>query len=244
MKGKFSYTLPIAALVVSSLAFLLLSYLSCGKINQLASAFAQEGEPVILLDPGHGGEDGGTQSEAGLLEKDVNLAVALHLRELLETAGYQVKMTRETDCSIGDSSLPTVRERKVSDIHRRLEMVEEEANCILVSIHQNYFTEGKYSGAQIFFSANHEGSEILAESIRSSVVSLLQPENTRQNKAATDSIYLLWNAEVPAVLVECGFLSNWEEAERLADSTYQEQMAFAIYDGLIRYLSGAAGSRA
>lgn len=244
MKGKFSYTLPIAALVISSLAFLLLSYLSCGKINQLASAFAQEGEPVILLDPGHGGEDGGTQSEAGLLEKDVNLAVALHLRELLETAGYQVKMTRETDCSIGDSSLPTVRERKVSDIHRRLEMVEEEANCILVSIHQNYFTEGKYSGAQIFFSPNHEESEILAESIRSSVVSLLQPENTRQNKAATDSIYLLWNAEVPAVLVECGFLSNWEEAERLADSTYQEQMAFAIYDGLLRYLSGAAGSRA
>ena len=79
----------------------------------------------------------------------------------------------------------------------------------------------------------------MAESIRSSVVSLLQPENTRQNKAATDSIYLLWNAEVPAVLVECGFLSNWEEAERLADSTYQEQMAFAIYDGLIRHLSGA-----
>ena len=234
---KRRYAAPIAVLVLSCLVFLLLSYLSCETISRMASSLADADTPVIYLDPGHGGEDGGTQSQAGLLEKDINLSITLKLKTLLETAGYRVKMTREEDCSIGDNTLPTVRERKVSDIHKRLELVEAEQNCILVSIHQNYFTQSRYSGAQIFYSSNHEDSALIAESIRTSIVSMLQPENTRENKEATDSIYLLWNTTAPAVLVECGFLSNEAEAALLGEEAYQEQMAFCIYDGLTRWLS-------
>ena len=148
-----------------------------------------------------------------------------------------MKLTREEDVSIGDNTLPTVRERKVSDVHRRLELVEEDPASILVSIHQNYFTQEKYSGAQMFYSPNNGESAALAESIRQSVVGLLQPENTRENKPATDDIYLLWNARQPAVLVECGFLSNGEEAALLAQEAYRDQVAFCIYDGIVRYLA-------
>lgn len=203
----------------------------------MASSLADSALPVIWIDPGHGGEDGGTQSQDGLLEKDVNLSIALRLRELLESSGYRVKMTREEDCSIGDNTLPTVRERKVSDIHSRLALIEAEQNAILVSIHQNYFTQSQYSGAQMFYSPNCGESAEIAESIRSSIVSMLQPDNGRENKEATDSIYLLWNAKFPAVLVECGFLSNGEEAALLGEEAYQEQMAFCIYDGLSRWLA-------
>lgn len=234
---KRRYAAPIAVLVLSCLIFLLLSYLSCETLGRMALSLAENSSPVIYLDPGHGGEDGGTQSKNGLLEKDVNLAIALKLRELLETSGYRVKMTREEDCSIGDNTLPTVRERKVSDIHSRLAQIEEEPNCILISIHQNYFEQSRYHGAQMFYSPNHEESAVIAEAIRQSVVTMLQPENTRENKEATDSIYLLWHAETPAVLVECGFLSNEEEASKLGETSYQEQIAFCIYDGLTRYLA-------
>ena len=140
---KRRYAAPIAVLVLSCLIFLLLSYLSCETLGQMALSLAENSSPVIYLDPGHGGEDGGTQSKNGLLEKDVNLAIALKLRELLEASGYRVKMTREEDCSIGDNTLPTVRERKVSDIHSRLAQIEEEPNCILISIHQNYFEQSR-----------------------------------------------------------------------------------------------------
>lgn len=225
---KRRYAAPIAVLVLSCLIFLLLSYLSCETLGQMALSLAENSSPVIYLDPGHGGEDGGTQSKNGLLEKDVNLAIALKLRDLLEASGYRVKMTREEDCSIGDNTLPTVRERKVSDIHSRLAQIEEEPNCILISIHQNYFEQSRYHGAQMFYSPNHEESAVIAEAIRQSVVTMLQPENTRENKEATDSIYLLWHAETPAVLVECGFLSNEEEASKLGETSYQEQMAFCI----------------
>ena len=223
--------------MLSCLLFLLLSYLSCETISRMASSLADSAAPVIYLDPGHGGEDGGTQSQDGLLEKDVNLSIALTLRDLPEAAGYRVKMTREEDVSIGDNTLATVRERKVSDIHSRLSLVEEERSCVLISIHQNYFEQSRYSGAQMFYSPNNEESGALAESIRQSVVSLLQPENTRQNKEATDSIYLLWNTQAPAVLVECGFLSNAEEAALLGQEAYRAQMAFCIYDGLTRWLA-------
>ncbi len=194
-------------------------------------------ETVIVIDAGHGGEDSGTVSESGLYEKDVNLAIACHLKEMLELSGYTTVMTRTQDISINDEGLSTVRERKASDLHNRLKLVESEGkNCILVSIHQNHFSESKYSGAQVFYSPNHEDSPRLAESIRARIIELLQPENTRESKAGEKSIYLLWNAQVPAVIVECGFLSNPEESEKLADPHYQQQMAFSIYTGLTDYL--------
>lgn len=191
---------------------------------------------TVVLDAGHGGEDGGASSADGALEKDLNLAIAQRLRPMLESSGFRVVMIRDSDISVGDEKLETVRERKVSDLHNRLHMVEAEGECILLSIHQNHFSESQYHGTQIFYSPNVPESADLAQAIQDSVKGLLQPENSRECKPAGSSIYLLWNAQVPAVIIECGFLSNPSEAQMLQEPAYQGQMAFAIWNGFMDYL--------
>lgn len=191
---------------------------------------------TIVLDAGHGGEDGGATTATGVLEKDINLAITQKLRSLLEASGIQVVMTRDTDTDLSDSSLETVRERKVSDLHNRLKLAEEIDNGILVSIHQNHFSESQYYGTQIFYSPNTPESQSLAECLRSPVVEMLQPENKRECKPASSSIYILWNATHPSVIVECGFLSNPSESQKLQNETYQYQMAFAIWCGILDFL--------
>lgn len=240
MESRRTYFVPIAVLILCCLAFLLLSYLSCTKIDQIASAIAREQPPVIVVDPGHGGEDGGAAGSS-VLEKDINLAISLQLQRLLEASGYRVVMTRTTDVSTADNSLGTVRERKVSDIHNRLKIIEAQGeNCVFISVHQNHFTESQYSGAQMFYSTKNEQSKEIAESIRSRVVSMLQPENKRENKPATSSIYLLWNTKIPAVLIECGFLSNPSEAANLKNAEYQKKIAFAICSGILDSLHASS----
>lgn len=192
-------------------------------------------QPNIIIDAGHGGEDGGASSASGILEKDINLEIALTLEKLLHQSGFNVVMIRNTDCSIHDESANTTRERKVSDIKNRVEISNSDTDNILISIHQNHFSENQYKGAQIFYSGNNIESVKLAESIKTSVTSLLQPENTRQCKEA-ENIYLLDNTEVPAVIIECGFLSNPEEADLLAQKDYRNSMAYSIYLGLLEYL--------
>lgn len=236
LKTSKSQVVPIAVLILCCLAFLLLSYISYDKIDKMASALAGERIPTIVLDPGHGGEDGGTSGNSAVLEKDINLAVALKVQGLLEASGYHVVMTRTEDISIGDETLDTVRGRKVSDLHNRMKIIEEQGDCVFLSIHQNYFEQSQYDGAQMFYSTKNPASKELAESIKSRVVTLLQPENKRETKPATSSIYLLWNVKVPAVLVECGFLSNPAEAAKLKDPSYQQQMAFAVFCGMMDYL--------
>lgn len=195
-----------------------------------------EKRPTIVVDAGHGGEDGGAVGQGGLVEKDVNLAIALALAEDLKAANFPVILVRESDVSVGDQTLSTVSERKRSDTLNRVQLVEETGDCILISIHQNHFSQSQYKGAQMFYSPNNEESALLAESIRQSVVSSLQPENTRQNKEAGEEIYLLTHCKVPAGLVECGFLSNPEEAALLEQESYQRDMAAAIYNGLMDFL--------
>ena len=204
-----------------------------GVVAFHADFFEKKG--TVVVDAGHGGEDGGATGVHGELEKDINLAIALELQRLLEQHQFQVVMVRDWDTDLSDQNLPTVAQRKRSDLQRRLRLVEESGDCILLSIHQNFFTENQYSGAQVFYSANDPRGAALAEAIRASIVETLQPENTRQNKVG-EGVYLLEQCRVPAVLVECGFLSNPEEAAALADPDYQKQMAQAIYNGLVRYL--------
>lgn len=199
-----------------------------------ADFFEKKG--TVVLDAGHGGEDGGAVGINGAMEKDINLAIALELEKYLKQNNFEVIMIRDTDTSVGDQSLGTVAERKRSDTKSRLRTVEETGECILISIHQNHFSESKYSGAQVFYSGNREESALLAEAIRRNIVDSLQPGNTRENKEAEKNIYLLYNCKAPAVLVECGFLSNPEEAEKLGTESYQKDMAAAIYNGLIDYL--------
>ncbi len=232
LRAKKGNAVPIAVLILCCLAFLMLSFIACTRLNRMAVTTAVEHPGTVVVDAGHGGEDGGASDQSGRPEKDINLAIAKDLRELLTASGYHVVMTRTADTSLSDP-LKTIRERKVSDIHNRMKIVESQQSCIFVSIHQNQFQQSRYNGTQVFYSNNDKGSKELAQSVQNRVVSLLQKDNTRVVKPATSSIYLLWNAKVPAILVECGFLSNSEEAAKLSRDDYQHKMAFAIYCGLL-----------
>lgn len=202
--------------------------------DEAVSAEVAENELVVVVDAGHGGEDSGAVANL-ILEKDINLQIALKLRDMLKASGIEVKMIRESDISIYDTASGTIRERKVSDLKNRVEIVNSNKNHILVSIHQNKFEQTQYSGAQMFYSTNNSKSQLLAESIRKSITGLIQPDNKRELKEGGSDIYLLNNATVPAVIVECGFISNEEEAKNLSDEEYQKKMAFAIYCGILEY---------
>ncbi len=204
--------------------------------TDLVSASPENKGFYIIVDAGHGGMDGGTSAADGTKEKDINLSIARKLNLLLVASGYKTVMLRNDDALIGDNSLSTIRARKVSDIRKRLEVAESYPESILVSIHQNYYSVPKYSGAQVFYSTNSPKSKILAQSIQDSVVNGLQPDNDRKIKAVGSDIYLLYNCTLPAVMVECGFMSNEREAEKLKTDSYQTQMALSIMQGILNYL--------
>ena len=204
--------------------------------TDLVSANPENKGFYIIVDAGHGGMDGGTSAADGTKEKDINLSIARKLNLLLVASGYKTVMLRNDDALIGDNSLSTIRARKVSDIRKRLEVAESYPESILVSIHQNYYSVPKYSGAQVFYSTNSPKSKILAQSIQDSVVNGLQPDNNRKIKAVGSDIYLLYNCTLPAVMVECGFMSNESEAEKLKTDSYQTQMALSIMQGILNYL--------
>ena len=238
-KRDFKTFLIPGLLLASALAlFVTQTGRAVAQVSFHADVF--EKKETIVIDAGHGGEDGGTVAVNGVNEKDVNLSIALILRDLLAADNYQVIMIRDGDYAVGDNSLDGLMDRKRSDIKSRLQTVVETGECVYIGIHQNYFTEPKYYGAQMFYSVNRPESAQLAEAIRESVVTALQPENTRQNKEADSSIFILDNCPMPAVLVECGFLSNPEEAEKLCSPDYQADMAKAIYIGISDYFTELA----
>lgn len=201
-----------------------------------AGDFAQT--QTVILDPGHGGADGGAVGVNGTAEKELNLAIALKLRDMLTLQGFTVYMTRETDEMTCDPGLTGIAARKRSDMHNRLALMEEHPEAIVLSIHQNQFEQSRYHGAQMFYGRGNPLSAQLAQSIQDAFVSLLQPENERQIKQGEENLYLLWQAENPIVLIECGFLSNPEECEKLCSDEYQSQVAFTILAGLMDGLSG------
>ncbi|MDR0404930.1 MAG: N-acetylmuramoyl-L-alanine amidase [Oscillospiraceae bacterium] len=204
------------------------------EVDKQASTQVSPRFPSVIIDPGHGGEDGGAVSSKGVLEKDINLKISKILRDMLESSGFSVVMTRDTDTSIYDANLKGLREKKISDLNNRLRFTESDPNSILISIHQNKFPKENSKGAQVFYSDNNNESEALALHIKQTI-SMLQPNNKRQVKNAGSDIFLLREAKVPAVIVECGFLSNHEEASRLASSEYQKQIAFCIYCAYVEY---------
>ena len=178
--------------------------------------------PTIIIDAGHGGFDGGASTDDGVSEKGINLDIALYLKEYLNLFGFNVVMTRETDTSTESEGLTTIRSKKSSDLHNRMSLMEKTDNAIFVSIHQNHFSSSKYKGAQVFYSPQFsEQSSLLAESIQESIVYYLQKDNTRQIKPCGTSVYLIYKAVKPAVLVECGFLSNPDDSENLQNEIYQ-----------------------
>ncbi len=199
---------------------------------------AKKDSPLIIIDAGHGGKDGGAVAADGTEEQYINLDIAICINEILSSKGYSTLMTRTDNNSIHAPAAKTIREQKVSDLNNRLNIIESNPDCIFVSIHQNYYTESKYWGTQVFYSPNNTSSSSLADFIQSSVVTELQPENTRMIKESGSSIYLLYHTTVPAVMVECGFLSNYEETAKLNDAQYRKNMANAICNGIINYING------
>lgn len=204
------------------------------------ASMGDEGEPqVIILDAGHGGMDGGCSSAQGDVEKNINLAILLDLRELLEMSGYEVIVTRDTDISIHDAGIEGIANQKSSDMDNRLEIFNSCEDAICISIHQNQFTDPKYSGAQMFYADTNPESGKLAQLIQDQFVEFLQPDNNREIKLCGKELFLCYYSENPTVMVECGFLSNPEEAALLVTEDYQQKVAFTVYAALMEYLAGA-----
>ena len=190
----------------------------------------------VIIDAGHGGEDGGASSKAGLVEKDVNLSIAKMLADMLKINGVDVIMTREDDRLLYDRNCDFKGRKKKLDLAARKAIADSNPDAIFISIHMNSYPDAIYSGLQVWYSPQAKGSEALAELIQTRCRESLQKNNTRKIKAATSSIYLLDGATIPSVLIECGFLSNAEEAERFESDEYRKRVAFTIYCAVMDYL--------
>ena len=230
MKHRFpKWILPFLA-VVFCLSAIAIPLALSGSGKEVAANALPEKEWVIVIDAGHGGEDGGaTNADGTILEKDLNLDIAEKLCTLLSMNGIPCKLTRSTDELLYDKSADYQGRKKQLDLAARREIAEETENALFVSIHMNSYPAPQYSGLQVWYSPNNEASKAVAEAIQRDAKALLQPENRRQVKAAGSNIYLLDRLECPAVLVECGFLSNPEEAEKLSTEEYREQVAFTLF---------------
>ncbi len=194
---------------------------------------------TIVIDPGHGGEDGGASSADGVLESGVNLSISLRLRDTLRLCGYPTVMIRTRDESIYSAGAQTLSQKKVSDLKNRAAKIAETSGALLVSIHQNFFEDRRYSGAQVFF-APTEGSEQLARLTQTLLCEQLDPSNRRRCKPVAKSVYLMNQIQCTGILVECGFLSNPDESARLQDSSYQKKLAAALAAALTTYLAEEA----
>lgn len=184
-------------------------------------------KPTLILDAGHGGEDGGASTASGVKESDINLAIVLKTRALMTFLGDEPRLTRDRDLSLHSDGAETIRQKKVSDLKNRVAMVENTPNALLLSVHQNHFTDPRYSGTQVFFNRGDDNRQ-WGESVQEIFRQVLAPDNDRKAKPMPDGIYLFDHVSCPAILVECGFLSNGEEAALLCTDTYQRKVALAL----------------
>ncbi|MFT3951242.1 MAG: N-acetylmuramoyl-L-alanine amidase [Oscillospiraceae bacterium] len=193
--------------------------------------------PVIVLDAGHGGIDGGCVAVDGTLEKGINLAIMTTLRDQLVALGYTVEVTRSEDISIHDEGVTGLMNQKKNDMANRLALFNKYDNAICVSVHQNQFTSAKFNGAQMFYSAKNPLSQRLAQLMQTGMVSNLQPANKREIKLSGDELYLLYYCKNPAVMAECGFLSNPAEAALLENPDYQKKVAFTLCTAIVQFIA-------
>ena len=229
--GKGSRGLGIGMAVLVLAAAL---YFSRKSFWEEASAgAAREENRLILIDAGHGGNDPGKVGVDGTLEKDLNLELAKKLKTLLEQQDMEVMLIREEDRGLYDEDGSN---KKVQDMKRRCALINEEQPACVISIHQNSYHEESIHGAQVFYYSTSKESERLANTLQSELVRVAEPENTRPAKA-NDTYYLLKKTNVPVVIVECGFLSNWEDCAKLQDEDYQDKLVWAIHMGVLKYMN-------
>lgn len=208
-----------------------------GRAARTASApvLAETEEPgsIYIVDPGHGGEDGGAVGSDGTVESGVNLGIALRLNDLLRFCGQETQMTRREDVSIYSDGAATLREKKVSDLKNRVSLVNRTPGAILVSIHQNKLPEApRVHGAQVFYNGV-EGAQTAASRVQTALNKIVNTEKGKESKQIANTIYLMKNITAPGILIECGFLSNPEETEALRQPEYQIRLAAAIASGLL-----------
>ena len=207
-------------------------------INDQRSAVPTVSLPVsgktIVIDAGHGKPDEGAESSTGTTEAETNLKIALKLQNLLEQSGSTVILTRSDENAIYDIDAKTLRQKKISDIHNRVKIGNESSADIFVSIHLNKIPQQQYDGWQTFYNAKDANGQKLAVSIQNNLNDAIQKENNRIAKSI-ENIYIVKHVEIPTTIVECGFLSNPEEEQKLLDDEYQNKLAWGIYNGIIDY---------
>ena len=239
-KSRFAISYLIYTIVSAVLIIALCIALLPSKNDSAKVSFEETDAPMpvtVIIDAGHGGEDGGASSAEGLCEKDVNLDISIMLYEMLTLNGINAVMTRTDDRLLYDRNIDFKGRKKALDLAARHNIEQSTENAIFVSIHMNAFTDPRYSGLQVWYSPNNPESTEIAKQIQDNTRKYLQPENNRKIKKAGSDIYLLDRATSPAVLVECGFLSNPEEAKRLESQEYRQKLAFIIFSSLIQHIS-------
>ena len=213
--------------------FVSATYLLSETTSVVAEMIPVEREQTIVIDAGHGGEDGGATSCTGVLESAFNLEIALKLNDLMHLLGYDTVMVRTTDRAVYTEG-ETIAQKKVSDLKQRVKLVKETENAILVSIHQNTFSDSRYSGAQVFYSSAGDSRELAME-LQDTFCKILNPGSSRKSKPSS-GVYLMQHIECTGILVECGFLSNPEEEAKLRDASYQKKLCCVIASSVGNFL--------
>lgn len=219
--------------IVTAVVFVLVAFWTEQTVATIAENAPVERGHIIIIDAGHGGIDGGAISCSGMLESQINLMIALRLEDLCHLLGYETLMIRTEDVSIYTEGT-TIAAKKASDLRNRVRMVNSTENGVLLSIHQNSFPDSRYSGAQVFFAATN-GSEALAKCLQDAFISSINPGSNREHKRA-DHVFLMNHILRPGVLIECGFLSNPQEEEKLRSNDYQKKLCCVIAASVAGYL--------
>ncbi len=230
-KAKILSLIPLYILVLA--VFLMIGVYGDRAITVFSQSSAEDDRTCIIIDAGHGGEDGGATSCTGILESKINLDISLKMEQIMNLIGIKTKMIRRTDRSIYTQG-STIAAKKVSDLKQRVKIVNETENAILVSIHQNYFSDDRYNGAQIFYADTGNSIE-LAKDLQNRIKEVLDKNNNRVVKQAK-GIYLMQNIECTGILIECGFISNHEEEAKLTDNEYQKKLCCVIATEISNYL--------
>ena len=235
LRKALSFIPTILIIISCVVGASIISFLLNNKFkNNVLSTNADPGL-VIIIDPGHGGEDPGAIGVNGIYEKDLNLSVALMIGEMLSEKGYTVIYTRTEDKMLYSTEENIKGMRKISDLKNRCAVSNNYENSLTISVHMNTYGSSKYSGLQVYYQDGNNESAKLANFIQGSVKEILQPQNNRMVKNGKN-LYLLENCSSNAVLIECGFLSNEEECEKLSEKEYQKQLSFSIVCGIIKYV--------
>ena len=221
-KLAMSQLIIVAAAILTALVFLPRSYVPTSAVPSK--------EKCIVIDAGHGTPDEGASSKDGIYESEINLKIAKKLKKLLEKAEIKVIMTRTKSTSLSESKT----NNKKDDLSRRVEIRDTSNADIFISIHLNHFTESQYRGAQVFYGDSVPKSKVLAGFLQESLIKLVDPDNKREIKS-NNEIYVLKSSKIPCVLVECGFLSNPQEANLLSQDEYQQKIAYALYNGVCKF---------